>query len=112
MKTCTICREEKELVDFNLHPHTRDGRGSQCRKCHNSEKCRRLRERKVKLVEMFGGGCSRCGYDRSVAALDFHHLGDKDVEVSAIRGWDKMLAEARKCVLLCSNCHREEHDHP
>ena len=54
----------------------------------------------------------RCGYDRSMAGLHFHHLepADKAFALSG-RGMALSLeaarAEAAKCVLLCSNCHAE-----
>ena len=53
-----------------------------------------------------------CGYDRSVEALEFHHIdpSQKTFGIAAkgyTNGWDKMKAELDKCVLLCSNCHKE-----
>jgi len=63
------------------------------------------------LVEEAGGRCRLCGYDRHVAALEFHHLDPNAKEFGlAQRGAhriDKLRAEVRKCVLLCSNCHAE-----
>lgn len=58
--------------------------------------------------------CQRpgCGYRRYVGALEFHHPdGDlKDFTISmGNRRYPLILAEARKCRLLCSNCHKEEH---
>lgn len=53
-----------------------------------------------------------CGYHRSVAALQFHHLDPATKSFSlADRGYtrslDRVREEARKCVLLCANCHTE-----
>ena len=52
-----------------------------------------------------------CGYDRFIGNLAFHH-GDpstKAFPMSSASG--KSLAafreEAKKCVLLCANCHGE-----
>ena len=72
-------------------------------------------DRKVKLVELLGGRCSTCGYDKCVAALEFHHRDPikKSFELSKVnllRRWDVVLAEAEKCDLLCANCHRELED--
>ncbi|MEI8232900.1 MAG: HNH endonuclease signature motif containing protein [bacterium] len=74
---------------------------------------RRLRLKK-KLVESRGGQCQVCGYSRCLIALDFHHLDSttKQFELSQrdlTRSWDKILVEAKKCILVCSNCHREIH---
>jgi hypothetical protein len=72
------------------------------------------RRRKVKriLVEEAGGRCLICGYDRHPAALHFHHLDrtEKSFGLSRrgiTRSIEALRAEARKCVLLCSNCHAE-----
>lgn len=67
---------------------------------------------KRRLVEHFGGKCIWCGYSKSVAALQFHHPNDdKEFGVGdgASRSWEKQFAEAQKCVLICANCHAEEH---
>jgi len=70
------------------------------------------RENKIKLVGEFGGCCKKCGYSECVASLDFHHLdpNNKYKKVSALLGnYERALAEANKCVLICSMCHRIEH---
>jgi hypothetical protein len=64
------------------------------------------------LVAEAGGACALCGYARCLAALEFHHL-DRDLKSYSVaaRGLTRSLQEAReeakKCVLLCSNCHAE-----
>ena len=72
-------------------------------------------ERKAKLIELLGGGCKVCGYNRCQAALDFHHRNpdDKSFELASqglLRKWGVVKAEALKCDLLCKNCHMELHD--
>jgi hypothetical protein len=68
---------------------------------------------KAKLVALFGGQCVACGYDRCIRNLSFHHrdAATKEFGISgAVNGnWNVMLAEAKKCVLLCANCHGEVH---
>ena len=64
------------------------------------------------LVDEAGGRCAACGYDRCFAALQFHHVdpGAKAFALShqgATRGIERARVEARKCVLLCANCHAE-----
>jgi hypothetical protein len=67
------------------------------------------------LVREAGGQCVICGYARNVRALEFHHL-DPSTKRLALSGHgivvslDALRAEARKCVLLCSNCHAEVED--
>lgn len=73
-------------------------------------------ERKLKLIELFGGKCEKCGYDKNIAAFDFHHKDsfEKKFEIKTqylkYKTEDEILEEAIKCMLLCSNCHRELHN--
>lgn len=65
------------------------------------------------LVTAMGGKCQLCGYTGQ-HALDFHHVDPnlKEKTISALiasRSWQRTVKEARKCVLICSNCHREVH---
>jgi hypothetical protein len=53
-----------------------------------------------------------CGYARSAAALQFHHVDPIEKEFSiSYDGQSRALAtvqaEAEKCVLLCATCHAE-----
>ena len=45
-----------------------------CLRCRSEAVMRRRRKTKALLVAEAGGRCELCGYDRSVAALHFHHL--------------------------------------
>lgn len=69
--------------------------------------------RKQELVYIMGGKCSLCGYDKCIAALDFHHTdpNNKKFQLSSgnCRSWEEDIDEIKKCALLCSNCHREVH---
>lgn len=69
---------------------------------------------KDKAIEYKGGKCIICGYNRCASAMDFHHLdpSKKDFALSQnmCKAWSKIKDELDKCVLLCSNCHREVHD--
>jgi hypothetical protein len=73
------------------------------------------RRRKEKLVEMLGGKCVKCGYNKSIAALSFHHINPKEklFDIShngnLLHSWEEVVAEAIKCNLLCLNCHAEFH---
>ena len=74
------------------------------------------RQRKQKLIDLKGGKCERCGYNRCLAALDFHHR-DRSTKKFSLSGgnltnrdWANITAELAKCNLLCSNCHRETED--
>jgi DNA-binding transcriptional ArsR family regulator len=90
-----------------------EGRGIyRCLRCRSEAVSRRRRKVKEILVDEAGGRCSRCGYDRWIGALHFHHVDSAAKRFGlADRGFTRSLAavreEAAKCVLLCSNCHAE-----
>jgi hypothetical protein len=68
---------------------------------------------KAVLVELFGGACVRCGYDEHDAALQFHHRDSSEKEFGISTGLtiglDRLKEEARKCDMICANCHAIEH---
>jgi 5-methylcytosine-specific restriction endonuclease McrA len=77
-----------------------------------------VKKRRDKLkkmaIEYKGGVCQECGYHKCIGALEFHHLdpNEKDFGISAkgvTRSWEKVKKELDKCILVCSNCHREIH---
>jgi transposase len=82
-----------------------------CGACRQQAVIRRRRKAKAILVREAGGRCQLCGYDRSQAALQFHHLDPAAKEFGVARrgarGIDRLRAEIQKCILLCSNCHAE-----
>jgi hypothetical protein len=98
-----------------------------CRKCKNDfnnqvyqsylAQQKRGHERKRKLLKLKGGKCELCGYDKNSAAMEFHHINPEDklfqLDLRSLsnRKWAEVVAEAGKCILLCSNCHAEQH-HP
>ncbi|MBW7959894.1 hypothetical protein H3C65_00150 [Patescibacteria group bacterium] len=69
---------------------------------------------KEKAIAYLGGKCHFCGYNRSYAALDFHHIDEKSKlfglsQDGLTRSWEKTKKELNKCILVCANCHREIH---
>lgn len=83
---------------------------------YQKQKIRALK-RKKEAIELKGGKCEKCGYNSHIAALDFHHLNPNEKELKldsrnfSNNNLEKIFKELKKCILLCSNCHREEH-HP
>ena len=66
---------------------------------------------KGQLVRQLGGKCIDCGYDKHLAALDFDHVNPKEKVATLSRllqvgSYTMALAEAKKCVIRCANCHR------
>lgn len=77
------------------------------RRSYNKNKRKKFAEYKVKL------GCKFCGYSKCSSALDFHHMSkeSKIVDVSRLYNskWDIFIYEAKKCIVICRNCHAELH---
>ena len=83
----------------------------------NNYKNQKLRglKRKYEAVLQRGGKCERCGYDKNLSALEFHHRNPEEKEFQiderhfSNRSLEILQKELDKCDLLCANCHREIH---
>ena len=71
------------------------------------------RNMKLQAIKMLGGKCSICGYNKCVDALEFHHKNPKEKEFKLGSGntmsCEEYKNELKKCILVCSNCHKEIH---
>ena len=71
------------------------------------------KNRKNAYIQILGGHCNICGYNKCSAALEFHHINPKEKNFSIAQGANKKLIdeleELQKCILVCANCHREIH---
>ena len=86
----------------------------QCKKCRVDSVTKRRQEVKRLLVEYKGGKCERCGVEYHPAVYDFHHINPEEKEITlgsnaAHKALSVLKKEVDKCLLLCSNCHREKH---
>ena len=90
-----------------------EGRGYyRCLECRKQAVSNWRRRAKLRLIAAAGGRCVLCGYDRHPGALHFHHLDPKQKRYTLsraghTRNFAEALEEAKKCVLLCANCHAE-----
>lgn len=84
-----------------------------CKQCNVEAVQRRRYKIKEKAVEYLGGKCCKCGYNKCLGALDFHHKDPSKKEFriaeSNTKSWDRTKKELDKCILVCANCHRELH---
>lgn len=138
-KFCMKCSPfgERNTIDLNKRPETvhcvqcnavlRFNQllycSSSCKSTHSETvnqstyKCQQGRAlaRKVSFVNKLGGKCEKCGYNKNLAALIFHHLDPRqktiplDARNLSNRKESKLLEELEKCSLLCQNCHAEIH---
>jgi hypothetical protein len=72
-------------------------------------------KRKRKAIDQKGGSCSKCGYNKNLAGLVFHHLDPQtklfklDLRTFTNTSSKRLQLELEKCVVLCHNCHAELH---
>jgi Zn finger protein HypA/HybF involved in hydrogenase expression len=129
-KLCKTCNVEKLLTVEFWHKSKRrkDGWEYNCKECvqkrtldnYNSNKTKwnettkkNHRKRREKIQELKADlSCAKCDESRHWL-LDFHHIDptQKDFQLSQGEryGWEKVQSEIEKCVVLCSNCHRDFH---
>jgi hypothetical protein len=102
---CSSCGREYEYDRSKGH------RQSKCNSCYTKSRRKNLKQ---KLVNKFGGSCGECDYNDCLSALVFHHTNPEEKEFGVTtclttRSWEKVVEEAKKCKLLCSNCHKKNH---
>ena len=133
MKTCSNCKTEKPLTDFNKKSSRKDGRQAVCRVCSNASSKKYYRQDKpahiAKVVkrnrkerrrlgdwirELKSEGCTQCD-ENDPCCIDFHHLDPSKKNQAVARmvasalSQENIQKEIDKCVRLCSNCHRKFH---
>ena len=126
---CTKCKEDKLPEEYPFRNKEKGIRNKTCKVCQREYKNTyysrnkashivRNNKTRQKLKEMAvtykGGKCEKCGYNKCIAALDFHHLNplEKDFSIGNkgyTRSWENIKKEIEKCILVCANCHREIH---
>ena len=83
-----------------------------CRKCAVESVIKTRKKLKSQAVRYKGGKCVMCGYYKYQGALEFHHLNPNEKDFAfgdKVLSWSKMKIELDKCILVCSNCHKEIH---
>ena len=92
VKRCPRCKTSKSPNEF-YNRRGKIGGSVYCKPCTNAQ---------------------TCGYSKCLGALEFHHLdpSQKDFEIGGLKlhAWsDVVKRELDKCILVCSNCHKEIH---
>ena len=114
-KICKICGKAFTIMDngwtrkycYDCSPHEDENIS------HAQAVTIKRKAIKQALVEMKGGKCSICGYNKCMRALEFHHPDPSQKEFAItknVKDFDKLKAEAENCILVCSNCHAEIHE--
>ena len=102
-RKCKFCKREY------VYKREKGHRKNCCNGCNT--KVRRVRNT-LRAINYLGNECEKCGYGGHPAALEFHHTGEKNVEIGSVanKSWENSIKpELENCILLCSNCHRIEH---
>lgn len=118
-KTCNICNINKPLSEFQSNGTTTSGTKKykpSCSPCTNTARKADKYNKIDRILEESNRtlSCEMCGYSRNRAALTFHHLdpSEKEFSISQLKSsvsYEVLKDELDKCVLLCHNCHMEEH---
>ncbi len=113
-KICLKCKIEKEISEFQAKDIDKTRYSPWCKKCFSIYCMERWKSIKLKATGLFENKCCKCGYDKNLAAMDFHHLDPSIKEYNwnrlCKRPWVNIVAELKKCILVCKNCHAELHN--
>ena len=115
IKYCEICEKKFETTS-STRIYCYECSGESTRKSNETRKHQKTilrRSMKKQAIKLLGGKCSICGYDKCIDALEFHHENpeEKDFKLGSgnTMAWKEYKSEAEKCILVCSNCHKEIH---
>lgn len=129
-KICGTCKLELSIDNFAIRKlKTKTILQWQCKSCQKEYRKTHYQENKQKYIikareynksvaNWFDDykkelKCSKCNESRWWV-LDFHHLNplEKEFSIASLKGKaskPKLLKEVEKCIVLCSNCHRDFH---
>ena len=132
IRKCTMCKLDLLECDTNFASRHDKGKKqfqSSCRECQKKYRRQHYLDNKQKYIDKsneyrktFMGWfidykktlcCEICGENR-YWVLDFHHKNpkEKDLEVALVVrqcSKQKLFDEIKKCMVVCSNCHRDIH---
>lgn len=106
------CGVEKEIQTGNLTSGATRSCGCLEKEINKRHPVVEIRKRvKIALVEAFGHKCCCCGLIDDPVLYDFHHLNPENKKFSLsnpnTRSKVAYAEEAKKCIMVCSNCHRK-----
>lgn len=128
-KRCYACKLNKTVGEFAANRRQADGLDSMCKACkkaynaryykatrdeRNPDRAARRRRARDEAREnvynyLRSHPCVDCG-ETDIVVLDFDHQRDKRLNIAHMinRGhsWDSIVAEIKKCEVVCANDHR------
>ena len=84
-------------------------------KLTSTDYSRNARAKNWEMIGKYFGGrrCMVCAIESDLPIYDLHHHDQegKETHISRIihHSWSKVEKELRKCILVCSNCHKMIH---
>lgn len=115
IKQCSKCGEVLPVDQFHWRDKATGKRRTECKKCHSTFMNQKYQEKKQIVTDLKSQNkCAKCGESRGYV-LDYHHINPKNKTNTISRmtsnkyRLDKTMEEIKKCICLCSNCHREFH---
>lgn len=114
LKEYQINHREKNRDKINARGRIRNKRDD-VREQRNKDRRAWAAREKQKAVDYRGGKCEICGYNKCLAAMDFHHknpLEKNGYGTGALKShwtFERNKSEIDKCILVCVRCHREIH---
>jgi hypothetical protein len=131
MKTCSRCKNQKPITDFNFKKKDLGIRQKACKECtrlevrkhyeqnrqYYLEKSRKRNKKQRKITRRYifeylsAHPCIDCGESNPIV-LEFDHKSGKLDNVSRFlqRNYplDTIKKEIKKCEIRCANCHRKK----
>ncbi len=114
IKTCRVCGEAKHLDEFGSHMrNNKENKSNMCKEC-SREKQRKIRhDRKIVVLNHYGGKCTCCGEDR-LEFLTIDHINGGGCEHRRSLGSKGVGSRFYKWIednfpedlqVLCFNCN-------
>lgn len=107
---CKECGEIKPITEYYISNNKILHTCKNCTRKKQREKYHKKQEELNNYKKQLS--CKKCGENRFYL-LDFHHINPKEKEYSISSNpnasFQTIQKEIEKCIVLCSNCHREFH---
>lgn len=126
IKQCTICKETKDITEFNKK---RKSYQSYCKECqkdlhkkyyesHKQDYIVKAKKQRDEYLEknylyikeyLEQHPCIDCG-NSDIEVLEFDHIRDKKKAISVLMvgSTETLKLEIEKCEVRCTNCHRKK----
>ena len=126
---CSLCNKELLLSEYHFKNKTTGQLKTYCKDCareigkrsyskHKEVVKEKARKQKLAYRKQYREwkstfSCVLCNESAS-ECIDFHHLDEKTKEFSIAEACgyaslSRVIEEAKKCIAVCSNCHRKIH---